>query len=243
MWGGPNFGSERTVESPHPVPVVTEKARDDYVLLNLWKPVAVGPGNTQTTKGTQRQSHFWISLEFSLVAKYNTRFIKKFSQLNSDIQSYRHKDFSLRQVAGLMGAELRDVTCFAWLHWKLVCLWQFDSCFRFPVAASEIFTVISSNSSFISSRRSFREIFWEVLWTLKLTQSQVGIVGLKIVNSLNRINRCIKLRKRNRFNTGDFCCIFYRFVDFLTLNTLTQLYLKKSIHVSDQYCFEKLPNN
>ena len=74
--GGPNFGSERTFESPHPLPVVTEKATDDYVFLNLWKPVAVGPGNTQTTKGTQRQSHFWKSLEFSLVAKYNTRFIK-----------------------------------------------------------------------------------------------------------------------------------------------------------------------
>ena len=66
------------------------------------------------------------------------------------------------------------------------------------VAASEIVTVISSNSSFISFWRSFRGIFWEVLWTLKLTQSQVGIVGLKIVNSLNRINRCVKFRKRNR---------------------------------------------
>ena len=42
-------------------------------------------------------------LEFSLGAKYNTRFIKKFSQLNSDIQSYRCKDFSLKQVSGLMG--------------------------------------------------------------------------------------------------------------------------------------------
>ena len=94
------------------------------------------------------------------------------------------------------------------------------------VAASEIVTVISSNSSFISFWRSFRGIVWEVLWTLKLTQSQVGIVGLKIVNSLTRINRWIKFRKRNRFNTRDFCCIFYRFVDFLTLNTLTQLYLK-----------------
>ena len=30
----------------------------------------------------------------------------------------------------MRGAELRDVTCFAWLHWKLACLWQFDSCFR-----------------------------------------------------------------------------------------------------------------
>ena len=37
------------------------------------------------------------------MAKYNTRFIKKVSQLNSDIQSYRCKDFSLKQVSGLMG--------------------------------------------------------------------------------------------------------------------------------------------
>ena len=47
------------------------------------------------------------------------------------------------------------------------------------VAASEIVAVISSI----------------LIWTLKLTQSQVGIIGLKIVNSLNR---CIKFRKRNR---------------------------------------------
>ena len=33
------------------------------------------------------------------MAKYNTRF----SQLNSDIQTYRYKDFSLKQVSGLMG--------------------------------------------------------------------------------------------------------------------------------------------
>ena len=111
------------------------------------------------------------------------------------------------------------------------------------VAGTEIVTVISSNSSFISFWRSFWEIFWEVLWTLKLTQSQVDIVGLKIVNSLNRINRCIKFRKRNRFNTRDFCCIFYRFVDFLTLNTLTQLYFKKPIHISHQHCFGTLPDD
>ena len=107
------------------------------------------------------------------------------------------------------------------------------------VAASEIVTVISSNSSFISFWRSFRGIVWEVLWTLKLTQSQVGIVGLKIVNSLNR---CIKFRKRNRLLVT-FVVFFYRFVDFLTRNALTQLYFKKPIHISDQYYFEKLPNN
>ena len=37
------------------------------------------------------------------MAKYNTRLIKKVSQLNSDIQYYRCKDFSLKQVSGLMG--------------------------------------------------------------------------------------------------------------------------------------------
>ena len=43
------------------------------------------------------------TMEFNLVTKYNTRFIKKFSELNSVIQSYRCKDFSLKQVSGLMG--------------------------------------------------------------------------------------------------------------------------------------------
>ena len=43
--------------------------------------------------------------------------------------------------------------------------------------------------------------------------------------------------------TREFCCIFYRFVDFLTPNTFTQLYFKKPIHIWDQYCFEKLTNN
>ena len=86
------------------------------------------------------------------------------------------------------------------------------------VAASEIVTVISSNSSFISFWRSFRQIVWEVLWTLKLTQSQVGIVGLKIVNSLNGINRCVKFRKRNR--------LLVTFVVFFTaLRTFWQLIL------------------
>ena len=101
--GGPNFGSERTVECKLLFATLPPSSHWEgerrLRVSQLWKPVAVGPGNTQTTKGTQRQSHFWISLEFSLVAKYNTRFIKKFSQLNSDIQSYRCKDFSLEQVS------------------------------------------------------------------------------------------------------------------------------------------------
>ena len=53
----------------------------------------------------------------------------------------------------------------------------------------------------------------------------VSLDSVKIVNSLNCINRCIKFRKRNRLLVT-FVVFFYRFVDFLTLNTLTQLYLK-----------------
>ena len=58
------------------------------MFLNLWKPVATGAENTalraeanESLEGNQLESHFLISLEFSLVENYNTRFIKKFSQL------------------------------------------------------------------------------------------------------------------------------------------------------------------
>ena len=61
----------------------------------------------------------------------------------------------------------------------------------------------------------------------KLRQSHVGIVGLKIVNSLIKSHKSLRKIQKTEQITRDFCCIFYRFVDFLTLNTLTQLYLKK----------------
>ena len=91
--GGPNFGSERTVElfswqvtsPPHSLP-----------------PVAV----TQIIGGYPKQLHFSISLEFSLVAKCNARFIKKISQFKRNIRSCRCKNFSLKQASGLIeGAE------------------------------------------------------------------------------------------------------------------------------------------
>ena len=88
-----------------PPPTSHWEGRDDYV----FKPVAIGAGNTalraeanRSLEGTQLQSHFLIFLESSLVENYNTRFIKKFSQLNTAMQSYRCKDFSLKQVSGLM---------------------------------------------------------------------------------------------------------------------------------------------
>ena len=56
----------------------------------------------RSQEGTQKQLHFLISLEFTLVAKCNARFIKKkISQLKSDIRSCRYKNFSLKQTSGL----------------------------------------------------------------------------------------------------------------------------------------------
>ena len=75
---------------PHPLPPVAEKA--------------------EMTMSFSICELFWrvlISLEFSLVAKCNTHFItKKNSQLKSDIRSCRCKNFSLKQVSGLIGVHL-----------------------------------------------------------------------------------------------------------------------------------------
>ena len=58
--------------SPTPPRTGHWEGRDEYVFLNLWKPVAIGAGNTvlraeanRSLEGTQLQSHFLISLEFS----------------------------------------------------------------------------------------------------------------------------------------------------------------------------------
>ena len=103
-WGNPNFGSERTVDLFYGK---FFSHRDDHVFPNLWTPVAFGAGNTalraeanRSLEGTQKQLHFWISLEFSLLAEYNARFIK----LKSDIRSCGCKNFGLIQASGLIGA-------------------------------------------------------------------------------------------------------------------------------------------
>ena len=78
--GGPNFGSERTAELFLWQIIITSH-RDDHSFLNLWTPVIVGAGNTAlqadantSKKGTQKQLHFWITLEFGLAAKCNRVF-------------------------------------------------------------------------------------------------------------------------------------------------------------------------
>ena len=54
-------------------------------------------------ESAEKQLQFCISLEFSLVAKCNARFIKKKSQFKSAIRSCRCTNFSLKQVLGLIG--------------------------------------------------------------------------------------------------------------------------------------------
>ena len=50
-------------------------------------------------RGYQKQLNFSISLEFSLVEKCHAHFLKKISQLKSDIRSCRCKNFSLKVVS------------------------------------------------------------------------------------------------------------------------------------------------
>ena len=55
---------------------------------------------SRSQEGTQKQLHFLISLEFTLVAKCNARFIKKkISELKSDIRSCRYKNIRLKQTS------------------------------------------------------------------------------------------------------------------------------------------------
>ena len=104
-WGrgrGQSFGSERIVELfcgkllfPH-TPSHQSLTRQRRLRVSQsvkashrWRgKYCFASRGEQITGGTQRQSHFWISPEFNLVVKYNTRFIKNFGRLISDIRSY-----------------------------------------------------------------------------------------------------------------------------------------------------------
>ena len=70
----------------------------------------------------------WISLEFSLVAKCNSRFIEKISQLKSDIRSCRCKNFSLKQVSGLKGGRGGSPSVFTFIS---IISWGYIRCFKF----------------------------------------------------------------------------------------------------------------
>ena len=122
----------------------------------------------------------------------------------------------------------------------------------FLLIASEIFSRVIG-SSFVSGSGSRYESFQfthnlgeriEQVW--RDNSSRVGIDEKNSTYAVRQLGTIIEaflcpIRSKNSEQiTGDFCCIFYRFVDFLTL---AQLYKKKSINTSDRYCFKKLPNN
>ena len=102
------FGANYFHFPPHPIPLVTEKAETTTCFSIcesqslLAREILLCEQRRTDHRRVPKDNHIfeypWNSV---LVAKYNTRFIKKFSQLNSDIQSYRCKDFSLEQVSGL----------------------------------------------------------------------------------------------------------------------------------------------
>ena len=78
-------------------------------------------------QGTKKQTHFGISLEFTLVAKWNARFIKKKkTQLKSDIRSYKCKNFKLKQAPGLIGRVCTPGPSPLILHYGNDCSWRHD---------------------------------------------------------------------------------------------------------------------
>ena len=73
----------------------------------------------QIIGGYPKTITFLTSPEFTVVAKCKARFIKKISQLKSDIQSGRCKNFSLKQLSGMIGnsktlteIEVKNGQCF-----------------------------------------------------------------------------------------------------------------------------------
>ena len=84
--------------------------RYDHILWYLnpgrhwhWKYCVTSRGEQIIQGYPKTNLHFWIPLEFSIVAKCNVHFIKKNHPFESDTASCRCKNFSLKQATGLMG--------------------------------------------------------------------------------------------------------------------------------------------
>ena len=88
--GGPNFGSKGTVGLFCGKLLLTETTRCFSICE---RPSPIGYPKTI----------FLISLECSLVAKFNARFIEIISHFKCDIRSFRCKNSSINQASGLIG--------------------------------------------------------------------------------------------------------------------------------------------
>ena len=96
--------------SPHPLPLVTEKAETTTCFSicesqsQLAREILLCEQRRTDHRRVPKDNHIF-EYPWNLVWWQNkTRVsLKKLSQLNSDIQSYYCKDFSLKQVSGLMG--------------------------------------------------------------------------------------------------------------------------------------------
>ena len=98
-WGGPNVGSEWLLNLFWPA----EKAETTTCfsiceqLSRLVQEILLCEQRQTDHEDTQKQLHF------SFVGKCNLRFIKKISQLESDIWSCQCKSFSFKQASDLIG--------------------------------------------------------------------------------------------------------------------------------------------
>ena len=94
---------------PHPFPLVTEKAETTKCFSicesqsHLAREILLCEQRRTDHRRVPKDNHIF-EYPWNLVWWQNTTRVslKKFSQLNSDIQSYCCKDFSLKQVSGLM---------------------------------------------------------------------------------------------------------------------------------------------
>ena len=88
--------------SPHLLPLVTEKA-ETTTCFSICESQLLLAREIHRLLRVPKDNHIF-EYPWNLVWWQSTTRVslKKFSQLNSDIQSYRYKDFSLKQVSGLI---------------------------------------------------------------------------------------------------------------------------------------------
>ena len=95
----------------------------------------------------------------------------------------------------------------------------------------QIFISQTTDSHFANYRFSFRKLQIFISQTtdfhfVSFHFVSFHFVSLHFVSQTTVSHKSLRKIQNTEQITRDFCCIFYRFVDFLTLNTLTQLYLK-----------------
>ena len=149
--GGPNFGSERTVELFCAKLLLTETTTSFLIcerrLPLAWKILLCEQRRTDHRRIPKNNYIFEYPKSATRVS------LRKISQLKSDMRSCRCKDFCLKQAWGLMG--VRALPTLPWIcHWCLLSYslsiwfqrWPFLIFFQIHLICSEaLFTLVRTN--------------------------------------------------------------------------------------------------